>query len=114
MSRTNRSIVIRILLAGALAAALILPATSAQAGAFRDCAEQMQRVSELEVRNTSCDNARTVAHRYDRKIIDGGKFPTDTVHVRGGWTCNGRQTGHETWRVRCTRGDDVVRFYWGV
>ena len=99
-----------------VAIAVLLPAHGASAEDldWKSCREGWRRVSNLEAANVSCDTARWVARRFDHKTIEEGHWPGGSISV-GRFECHSRNTGYETYRIRCDRPDGaIVRFDWGV
>jgi hypothetical protein len=94
---------------------LVTVAAEAGLADFKSCTESRRRVSRLEASGVSCRTARWVARRFDEKVTNRGAWPSETAMPVGRFRCRARQTGYETYRIRCRRGpNEIVRFDWGV
>ena len=103
-----------MLLIGAAVASLSpAPAVAAD---LRPCREPRgTNVYRLRADGVGCDKAREVSRAYDRRRFRTGTFPPeDQAEEIRGFSCRTNQTGYETYRVRCTRGSDLVVFGWGL
>jgi hypothetical protein len=108
----------RLVLVSLVAACIpIATMTPAQGHGFENCTENRRRVSNLKKDHITCDRAREVARKYDRKRIESETFPPPHDLVAK-YHCRSKQTGSETWKIRCRRGPAEhagrVRFDWGV
>ena len=106
---------LRLLTAAVAVVAAVSGLTApAVAGDLDRCSGNMERVYKLKASDgTSYVRARWAAHRYDRKIMGSGKWPSSTIMSRG-YECKANKVGYETYRVRCTRGESTIKFLWGV
>jgi hypothetical protein len=106
-------------LAGCIGALLVVAGANssispALGADLKPCDESTRRVYRLRAEGVGCGKAREVSRAYDRRRISTGTFPSgDGEEVRG-FLCRTRSTGYEAYRVRCSRGGDLVVFIWGV
>ena len=99
-----------VLTVAATAVPLLFGAVPANAAAARNCGS-IGNTAPQEVRadSTSCRSARSLARAHDRDC----SLRPRTCKVSG-YTCTRRFFGNSGTRVRCSRGDAVVRFFYGT
>ena len=102
-----------LLIAAAVASLSPAPAVAAE---LRPCREPRgTNVYRLGAGGVGCEKAREVSRAYDRRRFRTGTFPPEGEEEKvRGFSCRTRQTGYETYRVRCTSGSDLVVFGWGL
>jgi hypothetical protein len=108
------------LLTATIAAVAAIAAGPAYAATTRHCgdiATQSRPDAPQNVRalGTSCATARRLARRHYHRIGDGERCDLSRASCTlGAWTCRRSFFGNSGTRVRCSRGADRVRFFYGV
>jgi len=89
--------------------ARIVPSTGKRPILFatppKDCGDTVKvgaGAYDVRARRVSCRTARRLARTYYE------------TRETGRWSCEERRLDLEDWKVRCTRGDAVVRFGYGA
>lgn len=112
----TRAWVVMGLAAGALVAVAAV-ATGQQAASPATCPYDADRVSGLTAgAGVGCTTGQRVASAYDAAVLSEGSFPAGSLPVAG-YRCLTTGVGgfeEEAFEVRCTGGNGVVHFGWGV
>ena len=104
-------------LAGVALVAVAAVATGQQAATPATCSYDGDRVSGLTASaGVGCATAQRVASAYDTAVLNEGSVPAGSLPAAG-YRCLTTGVGgseEETFQVRCTGGNGVVHFGWGV
>ncbi|OJH33524.1 hypothetical protein [Cystobacter ferrugineus] len=106
---------VRHAIKGSLCVLVLSAASPSAAQEFNSCGKLESRVFHITARGLACEEAKEVAQAYDDMLNDKSSFPSTKVpmEVRG-FSCRSRSVGYESYKVRCTKGRQVIEFDWGV
>jgi hypothetical protein len=109
---------VRPLLALAIAIVAAAPAEAAAAGGERFCGSILTRPDapqRIRAQGVGCRFALTLAVRHYRSVERGGRCRLGRPSCRlGRYRCRRAFFGNSGTRVRCRRGERLVRFVYGV
>src|SRR3954464_15428444 len=105
------------LLAALAALALAAPALARAAAEKRcgDLSKAPDTAQDIRAVGVSCASARSIARSHHRQVGAGERCDLrKSSCILSGYTCRRTFFGNSGTRVRCTKGPERVRFFYGV